>query len=429
MSDPITAKWKFPEILEILFEPHRYKVLYGGRGAAKSWGVARALLIAGWQKPLRILCGRELQHSIKDSVHKLLSDQVVELGLEEFYQIQNANIRGINGTEIGFEGLRHNVAKIKSYEGVDIVWVEEAQMVSKASWETLIPTIRRPASEIWITFNPELDTDETYKRWVRNPPPKAVVRKVSWRDNPWFPDVLRDEMLLLESRDPDAYLNIWEGECRVTLEGAIYANELRAATTDGRIGKVPYDERVPVHTFWDLGFSDCTSIWFAQKVGFEYHLIDFYQNRLQKLPHYLKVLQDRPYVYGTDYLPHDAEHESLAAPSISRQMKLVGRKVVTLERIPKVALGINAVRTLFNRFYIDDTKCQDGLQALRHYRFAIDEHGQWSRDPDHDENSHAADALRTLGESIGQQTTKPETPRVQIVQYERETAGTQWMGS
>ena len=153
MSDAI-AKAEFPLKLQTLFQPSRYKVLYGGRGGAKSWGVARALLIKAAQSPLRILCAREFQTSIKDSVHKLLCDQIDSLGLQSFYEITQTSIRGKNGTEFSFVGLKNNVANIKSYEGVDICWVEEAQTTSRLSWNVLIPTIRKEGSEIWISFNP-----------------------------------------------------------------------------------------------------------------------------------------------------------------------------------------------------------------------------------------------------------------------------------
>ena len=418
---------QLPKALEYLVQPHRYKVAYGGRGGSKSWAFARALLYQAWLDPLRVLCARELQNSIKDSVHKLLSDQIHELDLDDFYDIQQTSIKGRNGSEFSFEGLRHNVNKIKSYEGVDRCWVEEAQTVSKASWEVLIPTIRRDNSEIWVSFNPELDTDETYERFVLHPPPSAIVKKVNWSDNPWFPQVLRDEMELLKGRDPDAYLNIWEGNCRTTLDGAIYANELREATEEGRICHVAVNERLPVYTFWDLGFSDCTSIWFAQKAGFDYHIIDFYQNRLQRLPHYLAMLQNKGYIYAQHTLPHDAEHESLAAPSIKKQMTDIGHKVEIVERIKDKKLGINATRTLFNRLYFDEAKCKDGLQALRHYRYDIDEHGQWSKEPRHDEHSHAADALRTLGESIAKPMRKQDQVKVELVQYSKGEESIAWM--
>ena len=165
MSDVKTAiaNAQFPAKLECLFNPKnsRYRVLYGGRGGAKSWGVARALLIKGAQAPLRILCAREFQTSIKDSVHKLLCDQIVDMGLAGFYEITEKSIKGKNGTEFFFVGLRNNVVNVKSIEGVDVCWVEEAQTVSRNSWNVLIPTIRKEQSEIWVTFNPELETDET----------------------------------------------------------------------------------------------------------------------------------------------------------------------------------------------------------------------------------------------------------------------------
>ena len=171
------AKAKFPEKLSCLFDPprSRYRVLFGGRGGAKSWGVARALLILAARDQLRILCAREYQTSIKDSVHKLLSDQISELGLDGFYEITQASIKGKNGSEFFFVGLKNNVANVKSYEGIDICWVEEAQSVSPNSWNVLVPTIRKSDSEIWISFNPELPTDETWKRFVMNPPENAKI--------------------------------------------------------------------------------------------------------------------------------------------------------------------------------------------------------------------------------------------------------------
>lgn len=344
------------------------------------------------------------------------------------YEIQKTSIRNrTNGAVFGFEGLRHNVEGIKSYEGVDRVWVEEAKNVSKASWDILVPTVRKDGSEIWVTFNPELETDETYKRFVKDPPTNAVVRKVNWEDNPWFPEVLRLEMEALKLKDHDAYLNIWEGNCRITLDGAIYAQELRKATLDKRITKVPYDETVPVHTFWDLGWSDQCAIWFAQKVGFEYHIIDFYQNRLQKLPHYIKVLQDRGYVYGRDYLPHDGDSESLAAKSIKSQLEATGRKVVVLPRVRDLQLGISATRAIFSRCWFDEVKCADGLQSLRHYRYKVDEHGQWGKEPLHDEHSNPADAFRTLGESIGAKDYQVEQPRIESALYQADSQSVSWL--
>jgi phage terminase large subunit len=396
------VKAEFPQTLEFLFQPARYKVLYGGRGGAKSWGVARALLIQGAQSPLRILCAREFQNSIGDSVHHLLKNQIESLKLESFYQIQNASITGLNGTEFVFAGLRNNTSRIKSFEAIDRAWIEEAQTVSKSSWKDLMPTIRKDGSEIWITFNPELETDETYQRFVVNPPTDAIVRKVNWTENPFFNAVLEQERLDDLKRDPVAYRNIWEGECRSTLEGAIYGNEIRKAEEEGRIMSVPYDALKQVHTFWDLGWADNTSIWFAQSVGPELRLIDYYSNQLQPLQHYMQTLQGKGYIYGTDWLPHDARAKSLATGrSVEEIMLSMGRKV---QIAPNLSLfdGINAARTIFNRCYFDKDKCSEGLQALRHYRYDIDpESKQLSGKPLHDWASHGADAFRYFALSIG----------------------------
>lgn len=218
---------EFPSKLQPLFRPHRYKVAYGGRGGAKSWGFARALLIMGCQRPLRILCARELQISIQDSVHRLLSDQIHAMGLDGNYEIQQQTIRGTNGTEFLFAGIRNNVTKIKSMEGIDICWVEEAEKVSNDSWDVLIPTIRKDGSEIWVSFNPHEETDPTYQRFVVNPPPSAWVVKLGWEDNPWFPAELRAEKDYLYSVDPEAAAHVWGGECRNVSDAQILRGRFR----------------------------------------------------------------------------------------------------------------------------------------------------------------------------------------------------------
>jgi len=190
----------------------RYRVAYGGRGSAKSWNVARALIIHGAARPLRILCAREYQTSIRDSVHQLLTDQIALTGYDRHYQIQKTLIQGTNGTEFIFAGIKRDPHKLKSIEGIDICWVEEAEAVSSESWQTLIPTIRKPGSEIWVTFNPALSTDPTWRRFVEDPPARSHVQFVDYRDNFWLPDVLKEEARELQRKDPEAYAYVWGGE-------------------------------------------------------------------------------------------------------------------------------------------------------------------------------------------------------------------------
>jgi phage terminase large subunit len=387
----------FPEKLDFLFEPHRFKILYGGRGSGKSWSAARALIAISLQKPTRILCARELQNSISDSVLALLADQIKAMGLESLFDIQRTAIYGANGSEFSFVGLKHNVTSIKSYEGVDVCWCEEAQAISKVSWETLIPTIRKPGSEIWATFNPDLDTDETYKRFVLNPPPNAVVRKVNWSDNPWFPQVLKEELNHLKEKDPDAYLNVWEGHTRQMLDGAVYAQELRQAQEQNRIIDLIIDKTIPVQTFWDLGWADMTSIWFVQVIaGGEVRVIDFYQNCQKPIDHYAQVLQDKGYIYKDWWLPHDAEHKNMTGKSVKDILEGMGKPIRITPKL-SVADGINAARMLLNRVFFDVNRCADGLQNLRHYRYDVDPNTKmFSNKPLHDQHSHAADAFRYL---------------------------------
>lgn len=403
MSTVLTLKNDLPKKLEFLFQPARYKVLYGGRGGAKSWGVARALLLQGSDRPLRVLCTREYQNSIAQSVHALLADQVKQLGLDDFYTVQNAEIFAPNGTVFMFAGLRQNINNLKSYEGVDIVWVEEAANVTKNSWDVLIPTIRRPESEIWVTFNPELETDETYKRFVLNTPGIAKVVKVDWRDNPWFPEVLKLEMLELKARDHDAYLHVWEGHCKQALEGAIYAAELRAATQENRICRVPYEPTTPVHRFWDLGWADNTSIWLAQFIGLDIRVIRHVSGSRRRITDYLSDMQGFGYNIGEDWLPHDGEYGNAASEgrSVSQILRQSGCNVHTVPRTSNVVADIDRVRGLFPRMLFDQVNCATGIQSLRRYCWNTDDDGTTKgREPKHDSSSHDADALRTLAMAV-----------------------------
>ena len=400
----------FPIKLQMLFDPCRYKVLYGGRGGAKSWGVARALLVIGVKKPTRVLCAREFQNSIGQSVHKLLSDQIIALKLESFYEITQNSIRGKNGTEFAFVGLKNNVTNIKSFEGVDLCWVEEAQSVSKTSWNILIPTIRKEQSEIWITFNPELESDETYQRFVVSPPENCKVAKINWSDNPWFPDTLRLEKDALFSRDREAYNTVWEGLCRQTVDGAIFAKELTMAELDGRICNVPYDPIKPCHVVFDLGWADSTAYWVVQFIAQEVRLIRYHEDNQQTIAHYLAKIQSYGYVIDTIWLPHDAGNKTLAShgKSIEEVVRAANFNTRVIERTPIVD-SINAARMMFNKCWFDRINTHDGLQCLRHYRYDVDpDTKQFSQKPLHDNYSHGADAFRYIGLMVNEPRKAPK---------------------
>ena len=402
---------QFPPKATFLFKPAPYKIGYGGRGGAKSWSYARALLLLARRKKLRILCCREIQKSIAESVHKLLCEQAVDVGLGFFFQPRQHSITGMNGSEFIFAGLRHNVNQIKSMEGVDLCWVEEAHLVSDSSWEILLPTIRRDApfgplekgSEIWISFNPELETDATYRRFIVDPPKGAIRVEFNWRDNPWFPEFLMQQKEDLKKRDYDSYLTVWEGKCRATAVGAIYAKEIQQATLQDRINPhVVVDRSRPVDLSWDLGRADMTAIWFWQQIGMHHHAIKYHEDCGHDITHYIAFVQSTGYQIGTIYLPADARAERIEFQfSVEAQIRRAfpNARVVTHESDPGHAVAINATRMLFPRLYFNQVECDTGLHALRHYQYAVEPDKvdgtkmRRSPTPVHDWASHGARAL------------------------------------
>lgn len=390
-----TARADIPEAFAGLLKPYRYKCFHGGRGSAKSWTFATCLILRAAGQPMRILCTRETMSSIRESVHQLLSDRIHALGMADQFIIGTASIRHDNGSEFIFAGLRHNVSQIRSLEGIDVAWVEEAANISHSSWEVLIPTIRKDGSEIWISFNPVLETDATYERFVKHPQANSLVRHVSFKDNKWFPAELAREAAELKARDPDAFQHIYLGWCRATLDGAIYANEIRAAQEENRICSVPYDPTKPVSIYFDLGWADQTAIWFAQHIAGEVRLIDFLQDAQRTFSYYMQELQAKNYVYERMWLPPDAKSKELGTGrSIEEMARAAGWRVHIVPGLT-VADGINATRTLFPRMWFDRERCADGVQALRHYRYKVDpDTGQFSRNPLHDAASNGSDALR-----------------------------------
>jgi phage terminase large subunit len=392
---------KFPSKLDFLFEPHRYKVAYCGRGSGKSWSMARALLIQAANKPLRVLCAREIQKSIKQSVHTLLNDQIQLLGLGAFYEVLEAEIRGMNGSSFSFTGLATNtVESIKSFEGCDVVFVEEAQTVSKKSWDILIPTIRKPNSEIWVSFNPNIDTDDTYTRFVVEPPENAKVVKVNYTDNPWFPEVLEIERQHSEKTNPD-YANIWEGDCKAAVDGAIYANEIREAQEGGRITTVPYDPMLKVHVVFDLGFNDSMAIILCQRGVSDIRIIKYIEDNHRTLDSFSSEIRSLNYNWGTMFLPHDGKSRDyksgLSAEDIMRKQGWTVRIVP----VSSIESGIKIARMHFHKCYFDKS-ANRLLECLKNYKRSINSSTNEPGAPLHDEYSHGADAFRYMATSVEQ---------------------------
>jgi phage terminase large subunit len=398
---------RFPKKLAGLDVPARYKFIRGGRGSGKSWGVARKLLIRGASQTLRILCTREVQKSIAQSVHQLLRDQIEALGLGAFYQVLQTEIRGANGTQIFFSGLSDQTAEsIKSFEGVDIVWCEEAQAITQRSWRILTPTIRKEGSEIWATYNPELESDETHRMAVTEPAPGTVSIEMNWHDNPYFPAVLEAERVHAQNTmKPDDYAHTWEGKCKPAVEGAIYFDQMSAAGP--RIGAVPHDPLLKTHAVWDLGFNDCMAIILVQKVSSEIRIVHYIEDSQRTLASYsadLKALtlDGEPVNWGTHYLPHDGFAKRHQTGRMDADvLRGLGWNVPGdsgSPGIPQAGIeqGIKRAREVFGRIYFNRERAARLIECLKRYRRQISASTNEPGAPVHDEYSHGADAFRYL---------------------------------
>ena len=402
MTEVVRIRAQFPKVLRPLVEPMRYKVMHGGRGGGKSWAVARALLAMATDEPLRILCAREIQKSMKDSVHRLLKDQIVSMNITDEFEVFDTEIRGKNGSVFLFAGLQsHTVDSIKSFEGCDRVWIEEAHGVSKKSWDTLIPTIRKPGSEIWMTLNPNMDTDETFQRFIATPSDDTWVQQINWRENPWFPKVLNDERQKAErSMLKEDYEHIWEGKPRRVAEGAIYRHEIDALFADNRVRDVPYDPLMPVHTVWDLGWNDSMVILFVQRGPMDVRIIDHIEESNRTLDWYVAALDKKPYRYGIDFIPHDGRTRNFqTGKSTEELLGDMGRKVDVLP-VDSIEAGLKAARMVFPRCYFDKTKTMRLVECLKRYRRDVNQRTSEPGAPLHDEFSHSADAFRYLGQAV-----------------------------
>lgn len=423
---------RLPKGCGFLMEMHRFKVLHGGRGGGKSWAIADALLALGAAQKLRILCAREVQDSIKQSVHKLLCDRIEALGLGNFYHIQDNVISGDNGTEITFTGLgRHTVESIKSFEGVDIVWVEEAQTVAERSWAILTPTIRKPGSEIWVSFNPDMVTDAVWQRFIFHPPTDeapfdCVVKQLNWYDNKYFPEVLNRDRLHCQRVMPDEYDNIWEGKCRTSIAGAIYAREMADMELTQRIRPMPYDPKFPVHCVWDIGWNDAMAVVMVQKPHPSVlNIINYFEDSFQRYDMVLQRMRIFKYNFGFDYLPHDSKH-TRPQTGINDWMllKKLGRRCKPPMDQTGPEARIRAARQAFPRIYIDPTdyKQETGwmggarlLECLRHYRRNVPVTTGEPGAPRHDQYSHGCDAFGAMCE-VAEQITNDFEPQDFIAQ-------------
>ena len=428
----------YPEALEPLWLPARYKAAYGGRGGAKSHFFAEMMIARCFQKRTRSVCIREVQLSLKESVRQLLIDKIQKFGLGWFFTVLDAEIRGKNDSVIIFKGMQtFNAETIKSLEGYDIAWVEEAQTLSDRSLRLLRPTIREPLSELWFSWNPRYDVDPV-DRFFRGAkaPPGSIAININHQQNPWFPDVLKVEMEHDREVDPEMARHVWDGEYEIITEGAYYARQLAKVAAAGRVGYFPHDPSLPVDTAWDIGVDDYTAIWFIQTNGLNVRAIDFYeasglgaeQIRDDYLP---EIMQDEdkkaaalaaidrpvPYRYGEHFFPHDAKVREWGGGAKTRVQTLyeLGFRDMRVGVACDPADRVNAVRRLlpfmsFNQGADPEHGVNLGLSHLRKYKRRFNESMGVYLGPLKDGNDHAADAIGEYAINCRISAPKPPEP-------------------
>lgn len=404
----MTRALKIPtaKVFEPMLKPSRHKALYGGRGGMKSTFFAGLLVEECLlTKGTRAVCLREVQKSLRESSKLLIEDTLrkYELGEADGFKVYDEVIRTPGDGLITFNGLADKTAEsIKSLEGFSRAWVEEAQTISPRSIKLLTPTIRVPGSELWWSWNPRHKTDAVDVMF-RGPqiPENAIVLKVGWQDNPWFPPELEQERRDCMRMTPEDYDHIWNGAYTTVASGAYFAKHLNEARTEGRIGKVARDPLARLRAFCDIGGTgakaDAFAIWIVQFVGREVRFLDYYEARGQSIDHHLNWLRSRGYgeKYCDIYLPHDGQqNDKVFAVSYESAFRGQGYSVTV---VPNMGQGaairrIEALRLLFPQCWFNEATCEGGLDALGWYHELKDEKRNMGLGPDHDWSSHGSDA-------------------------------------
>ena len=382
-----------------LLEPSRYKAAYGGRGSGKSQFFAGAVIALALRKPgLRVLSCREVQKSLKESAHRLLEQKIANFDVGHQFDIQETQIKTPGGGLIVFAGLQdHTAESIKSYEGFDVAWIEEAQTVSARSWNLLRPTIRKPGSEIWASWNPRLKSDAVDTTFRGGEvPTDSIIVNANWDSNPWFPAELEQERLDCLRMQAEQYDHIWGGGYVTVAEGAYFAKDLALAKSSGRIGPVAADPLMQYRAFWDIGTRDATAIWVAQFVGQQVRVLDYYEAVNQPLATHLNWLRDKGYGSALCVLPHDGERvDHLTADKFADHIQSAGFKTETVKNQGKGAAmkRVEAARRLFPSIWFNETTTEAGRGALGWYHERKDEARNVGLGPEHDWASHGADAF------------------------------------
>ena len=422
---------EIPAAFREIFDPqYRDIALFGGRGGGKTHNVAGPLVIQAAQSSLRVVCAREIQNSIRDSSKAVIEDKIKDYGLKGHFVVTDQEIRGARksneDTRFLFKGMWRNPDAIKSLEGADVFWGDEANRFSERSIRLVRPTMRKPGSRMIWTWNPEFDHDPIDRlfRGENGPPPRSLVKQIGWQDNPYFlASPLMEEMEFDYATDPSKAAHVWGGEYISAIDGAYYVKQLETAKNEGRICNLAKDPTIRVRTFWDLGRNDATAIWVGQWVGKEIRFLDYIEGRGQEMGYYIQQLHARGWTGCICVLPHDGANETVTSVygSAASILRNAGFDV---EIVPNQGKGaalarVEAARRLFGQMWFNQDETRPGLKALAAYHERIDDKRNVGLGPMHDWASDPADAFG-LSAIAYEEPHKPKKARAQ-----RESS---WMG-
>lgn len=405
-------------VFEPLLKPSRYKAIWGSRGSGKSHFFAGLMIEYALLKPsFRGLCVREIQKSLKQSAKQLMEDKLQDFGLGEAqgFKVFREVIETPHDGMISFSGLQdHTADSVKSMEGVDVVWAEEASSLSNRSLSLLRPTIRKEGSELWFGWNPHRATDPIDMLFRgNNPPTDSIVVKANWNDNPWFPKVLEQERLDCLNNNPERYGHIWEGEYATVQEGAYFAKHLTDAQLENRIGFVAADPLMQYHACWDIGGTsgraDATAVWIVQYIGTEVRVLDYYEAVGQPFEAHVNWMRSNGYDDAICVLPHDGrKHDMVYQVTPESYLREAGFQVqvVRNQGAGAAMLRIEAVRQMFPNCRFNEETTKGGREALGFYHEKRDEKRLIGLGVDHDWSSHAADAFGLVAIYRSQATAK-----------------------
>lgn len=400
-----------------LLEPARYKGAWGGRSSGKSHFMAESAVEWCLMRPgSRILCAREVQLSLEHSSKKLIEDKIRTFKAPGFTILDNI-IRTPGDGVIIFQGMnKHNSDTIKSYEGFDVAWVEEAHKLSLTSLRLLRPTIRKSGSELWFSWNPSRESDavDTLLRGEAKPQ-GAVVVKANWSDNPFFPPEMEAERQHDLQYSP-SYRHTWEGDYATVVEGAYYANALATAMQEGRVTDLAYDPMLERKAYWDIGIDDAMTIWVTQRIRQRFHMMDYIEGVGQGLDYYAAELRRRGHSEAECVLPHDgANRSAVTGKRFSEHLKDAGFRVRVVQNAGAGAamMRVEAGRRVFPRVWFNDKSTKAGRESLGAYHERRDDKRSIGLGPEHDWASHGSD-------SYGLACIDYEEPRATIKPPERE---------